>query len=210
MVDGAGAGAELPGGPAAPATAARAGRVALDATLPRAAYVEPASFDLERERIFFREWFCVARGEEIPRPGDFLVVEVAGESIILVRDAGGELRGHYNVCRHRGCQVAPDGPSRPGAPSPIDPSGSATRLAGLPGGPTGTFDGGRIRCPYHSWSYHLDGTVRTAPFLSDRPDFDRSTFSLHPVGVAAWGGFVFVNLTPDDPTSDRRSAADAE
>ena len=174
------------------------GRVALDVTLPRAAYVDPAVFAEERERIFVREWFCIGREEELPNPGEYLLVEVAGESVVVVRGADGALYGHYNVCRHRGCQVALAEPAQPAAPSPADPAVPGRREAADPPGPTGAFAGNRIRCPYHSWTYELDGRVRTAPFLSDRDDFDRGAFSLHPVGVATWGGFVFVNLEPGE------------
>ena len=187
--------------PAAPADPRPGGRVALDVTLPRAAYVDPAVFAEERERIFVREWFCVGREEELPNPGDYLSVEVAGESVVVVRGVDGALHGHYNVCRHRGCQVTLAAPNAAGGPSPADPAAPGRREAADPPGPTGAFAGNRIRCPYHSWTYELDGRVRTAPFLSDRDDFDRAAFALHPVGVAAWAGFVFVNLEPGEARS---------
>jgi glycine betaine catabolism A len=142
----------------------------LERTLPREYYLSPEMFAREKERIFCREWFCVGREEELAAPGDYTVKDVAGESILLVRTREGRLAGHYNVCRHRGSQLVPD-------------CGS------------GTF-AGAIRCPYHSWTYTLDGELRTAPFLDEADGLARRDLSLHPVGVESWGGFVFVHLTP--------------
>jgi len=142
----------------------------LERTLSREYYLSPEIYARERDRIFCREWFCVGREEELPVPGDYVVKDVAGESILVVRTRDGGLAGHYNVCRHRGSQLVPEGCA-------------------------GRFAGG-IRCPYHSWTYTLEGELRTAPFLEEADGLARSELSLHPVGVACWGGFVFVHLTP--------------
>jgi Rieske 2Fe-2S family protein len=144
----------------------------LERTLPRESYLSPEVFAQEQERIFWREWFVVGREEELASPGDYAVKHVAGESILLVRTRSGRLAAHYNVCRHRGSQLVPD--------------------CG-----TGTFAGG-IRCPYHSWTYTLEGELRTAPFLEETDGLARDQLSLYPVGVDSWGGFVFVHLTPAD------------
>lgn len=145
----------------------------LQLTLPASAYLSGDAWNRERERIFFREWFCVGREEALRGPGDYLKVEVAGESVLVVRTRKGELRGYYNVCRHRGSQLAPDDVSR-----------------------TGRFKGA-IVCPYHAWTYGLDGELRAAPFLNESDGLRKEQLSLYPVGADAWGGFVFVNLTPD-------------
>ncbi len=150
---------------------ARAG-TGLERTLPREAYLSPETFAREQERILCREWVCVGREEELAAAGDYIVKDVAGESILLVRARDGGLRAHYNVCRHRGSRLLPE-------------CGS------------GRFSGG-IRCPYHSWTYTLEGDLRTAPFLDEADGLARAELSLHPVGVDTWGGFVFVQLTPDD------------
>jgi len=121
----------------------------LEPTLPRDAYIAPAAFDRERELIFAREWFLVAREESIPAEGDYPEVEVAGESMLLVRGEGGVLRAFFNVCRHRGCSLLLKDKCNSGA--------GATPA-------TGNF-GKSIRCPYHSWTYALDGSLRTAPFI---------------------------------------------
>ena len=152
---------------------------ALEPTLHRDYYLSDHIFALERERIFFREWFCVAREEEIPEPGDYVVREVAGESVLIVRTREGSLAAHYNVCRHRGSQL-------------------------VPGGGRGTFSGG-IRCPYHSWTYTLDGALRTAPFLEESDGLAKGNLSLHRVGVASSGGFVFLNLTPAEAEADGKT-----
>jgi Rieske 2Fe-2S family protein len=145
---------------------------ALERTLHRDFYLSDQLFALERERIFYREWFCVAREEEIPNPGDYLARDVASESVLVVRTRDGGLAAHYNVCRHRGSRLVPD-------------CGS------------GSFGGG-IRCPYHSWTYTLEGALRTAPFLEEGDGLAKSDLSLHPVGVESWGGFILLHLTPGE------------
>jgi Rieske 2Fe-2S family protein len=149
---------------------ARRPGAALERTLHRDHYLSDQLFALERERIFYSEWFCVAREEEVPNPGDYLSRDVAGESVLLVRTKDGGLAAHYNVCRHRGSRLVPE-------------CGS------------GSFSGG-IRCPYHSWTYTLDGALRTAPFLEEADGLAKSDLALHPVGVESWGGFIFLHLTP--------------
>ena len=152
----------------------------LERTLDRAYYQSDEIFAREKERIFFAEWFCVGREEELPEAGEFVVKRVAGESILVVRSRDGGLAAHYNVCRHRGSQLVSDRDK-------------------------GRFAGG-IRCPYHSWTYALDGALRTAPFLEEGDGLAKGDLALHPVGVDAWGGFVFLNLTPG-ATAHRGSLA---
>jgi Rieske 2Fe-2S family protein len=159
----------------------RMARTAIEPSLPRAAYLDPAFLELERRAIWHREWVVVGRESTIPRAGDYLHVDLAGERILVVRTRSGDLRGHIDLCRHRGSRLAP------GEPIPVS-------CAEEPG-PDGTFKG-VIRCPYHSWTYELDGPVRNAPFLGERDDFPRERFGLHPVAVATWGGFVFASLDP--------------
>jgi Rieske 2Fe-2S family protein len=151
----------------------------LEPTLPRDSYLSPEAFAREKERIFCREWFCVGRVDEVPEPGDYLLVEIAGERLLLVRDHEGLFRAHYNLCRHRGSELVLGVEPRPRA-------GPAT-------GPSGRFTGG-IKCPYHAWTYQLDGTLRTAPFLEEGEGFQKQDLPLFEVGVATWGGFVFVHL----------------
>jgi Rieske 2Fe-2S family protein len=154
----------------------------LEQTLPSSWYYSDVTFALEKERIFCREWLCAAREEQVPKPGDHLVLDIAGESILIVRNRQGVLRAFYNVCRHRGSRLCrPDqGPQ----------TGAAVQ--------GGVIAGRSILCPYHQWAYDLDGHLIAAPHLADVPGFDKSGISLHPVGVECWGGFIFVHLTPSE------------
>ncbi len=155
-----------------------AGDLPLTPSLPKASYVGDDVFAEECEQVFLTDWFCAGREEAIPEIGDYLTVEVGGESVLVVRDRDGGLGAFYNLCRHRGTRLVP---ARPCQPSPS-------------AGPSGSFHAA-IRCPYHAWTYALDGTLRAAPFL---PEARRhgETLSLHGAEVATWGGFVFVRLEP--------------
>jgi glycine betaine catabolism A len=156
--------------------------MSMEPTLTRDYYLSSERFAEEKERIFCREWMCVGRAEEIPNPGDYLLLDIAGESILLVRSKAGALFGHYNVCRHRGSQLVLGVDPRP------SDSGSAAA-------PSGTLPGG-IKCPYHAWTYNLDGRLRTAPFLEEGDGFCKEELGLYPVGVESWGGFLFARLSP--------------
>jgi glycine betaine catabolism A len=149
--------------------------VPLEPSLPRASYIDQAEFARERELVLFPSWFCVGRADSVPGQGDYLTADVAGESIIVVRQSDGTLAAFYNLCRHRGSRLVPPATTEPTAP-----------------GRTGCFTGS-IRCPYHAWTYGLDGTLRAAPFLPEVRAY-RKLLSLHPADVADWGGFVFVRL----------------
>jgi Rieske 2Fe-2S family protein len=163
--------------------------VALERTLPREAYFADAVWQLEKERIFAHEWMCGGREEQLPAAGDYLVLDIAGESVLVVRTKDGLLRGYYNTCRHRGCRLVLAAPAA--APEAIP-------------APAGRFGSG-IRCPYHSWTYSLDGDLRTAPFLEDDDAFRREDFPLWPVGLETWGGFFFVNLSPLEAAAENRT-----
>jgi glycine betaine catabolism A len=155
-----------------------AAEIPLETSLPGPSYTAEREFAREREAVLFADWFCVGREESVPGPGDYLAADVAGESILVVRDAGG-LAGFYNLCRHRGSRLVPVAGSQPAA--------GEARSGCL---------GGSIRCPYHGWTYGLDGSLRAAPFLPELRRY-RDRLALHPVGVTTWGGFVFVRLSSD-------------
>jgi len=154
----------------------------LEQSLPSSWYYSDEIYALEKERIFCREWLCVAREEELPAPGDFRILDILGESIILVRNRQGALRAFYNVCRHRGSRLCR---TDAGAPAGMAVQG-------------GMIAGRSILCPYHQWAYDLDGRLVAAPHMGGVPGFDKAAISLYPVGVDSWGGFIFVNLTPGD------------
>src|SRR5205823_11192316 len=139
-------------------------------TLPGRYYTAPEVFAAEQERIFQRNWICVGRDAALADPGDYMLAEIAGESIIVLRDQSGERRAYYNVCRHRG-----------------------TRLCETPRGRLSET----IQCPYHAWTYTLDGALIGAPHMNEVAGFDKRDYPLHSVALAAWEGFLFVNLTPD-------------
>jgi Rieske 2Fe-2S family protein len=152
----------------------------LEQTLPSSWYYSNDIYALEKERLFCREWLCVARQEELPAAGDFRVLDVLGESILLLRNRQGVLRAFYNVCRHRGARLC-----RTDETAPV---GMAVQ--------GGVIAGRSILCPYHQWSYDLDGHLVAAPHLSNVPGFDKTAINLYPVAVECWGGFIFLNLTP--------------
>ncbi len=161
--------------------------------LPAHFYGSTEAFRLETERIFHGQWFCVGRAEQLPAAGDCLHVSVAGESVIVLRGRDDVLRGFYNVCRHRGSRLI--------------------RTAALPD-PTapGAVNSGRVGagvvCPYHAWSYHLDGALRTAPFVQFDERCPKDRFSLVPVHLDTWGGFIFVNLSAQPPPPVTTQLAD--
>lgn len=154
-----------------------------ESTLPSDWYLTEEVYALEREHIFMCEWVCVGREEELPENGDHLVMDVCGESILLVRNTEGALRAFYNVCRHRGARLC-------GVPGE-EPAGDRPRLGG------GVVGGRSIVCPYHAWTYNLDGELQRAPHVSNDMGLKAEEFSLYPVACESWGGFVFLNLSPD-------------
>src|SRR6266704_3191508 len=138
-------------------------------TLPGRYYTSPEVFADEQERIFRRHWICIGRDARLAASGDYFVVEIAGESIIVLRDQSGERRAYYNVCRHRG-----------------------TRLCEAPQGRLSET----IQCPYHAWTYALDGRLIGAPHMHEVEGFDKKAYPLHAVALAEWEGFLFANLDP--------------
>ncbi|HEX4666023.1 MAG TPA: aromatic ring-hydroxylating dioxygenase subunit alpha [Chthoniobacterales bacterium] len=135
-------------------------------TLPQRYFISPEVFAEEREKIFARQWVCVGHQGQLVRPGDFLVREVAGESIVVVRDRKELVRAFYNVCRHRG-----------------------TRLCEAASGHAAA-----IQCPYHAWTYALDGRLVGAPHMDAVPGFEKADYGLHVVNLQIWEGFIFVSL----------------
>ena len=144
--------------------------IPLDAarTLPGRYYTSPDIFALETERIFAARWMCVGRERDIADPGSYILREIAGESVIILRDDAGTPRAFYNVCRHRGTRLC-----------------EATR---------GCLESGKIQCPYHAWTYALDGRLLGAPSASDVDGFRKEDYPLHAVPLERWEGFLLANL----------------
>ena len=141
-------------------------------TLPSAAYTSREVLAWEKENLWQRTWVYVGRLDELVAPRQVRAIDLDDESVLLVRDEDGTLRAFSNVCRHRGHELAPVGDA-------ID-----VRL---------------IRCPYHAWSYRLDGSLRAAPTFTQNPTFDMGEFPLISLGVEVLGGWVFVDLSGSAP-----------
>ncbi|MGW4562881.1 aromatic ring-hydroxylating oxygenase subunit alpha [Streptomyces sp. NPDC004561] len=145
----------------------------LIATLPGSAYTDPGVFAQEQERIFETMWFCAVRASDLPKPGAFRTVDVGRESIIVTRARDHSLRAFFNVCRHRGAKLC-------------------------------TEDAGEVRrafqCPYHAWTYDLDGKLVAAPNLTRMPDVGRTEYGLVGVAVREWLGYVWVCLAENPPS----------
>ena len=122
---------------------------------------------MERERIFSGQWLCVGHQSQIAGGGEYFVQDVAGESLVFLRNQPGEVRGFYNVCRHRGTRLCEE------------QSGQFRET---------------IQCPYHAWTYGLDGRLVGAPQMDQVEGFDKTEHSLQAVRLALWEGFIFVNL----------------
>ena len=137
-------------------------------TLPASWYSDPRVSALERERIFASAWQYAGPLEWVAEPGCFFAAQVGHVPVAIVRGKDGTLRGFVNVCRHRGHLVV---------------SGEGCRET--------------LQCPYHAWTYDLDGTLRKAPRSEREPGFDPASLSLLSVSVGTWGPFVFVNPDPD-------------
>src|SRR5207253_7185782 len=139
-------------------------------TLPGRYYTSPEIYVEEQERIFTARWIGVGRAAEIPAAGDYVLRTIAGESVIVVRGRDGALHAFYNVCRHRG-----------------------TRLCE---GRRGRFSE-TIQCPYHAWTYTLEGQLIGAPHMSEVEGFHKRDYPLHAPALAEWEGFLVINLAPD-------------
>jgi choline monooxygenase len=137
-------------------------------TLPFDWYSDPAVLRLERERIFRRTWQYAGRADQVAEPGSFFTCDLGGVPIVVVRDQEGGLRAFLNVCRHRGSLVC---------------EGEGKRET--------------LQCPYHAWTYGLDGALRAAPRSDREPGFDKTELGLVPVSVDSWGPFVFANPDAD-------------
>ncbi|MFI9048536.1 aromatic ring-hydroxylating dioxygenase subunit alpha [Streptomyces sp. NPDC053427] len=145
----------------------------LIATLAGHYYTDPEIFRQEQEKIFERLWFCAVRSADLEKPGAFRTVRIGRESVLITRNRAGELRAFLNICRHRGAQLC------------TEESGEVRR---------------NLQCPYHAWTYDLDGRLIAAPNLQKMPDIDRTERGLVTVPLREWLGYAWV-CTSDDPPS---------
>jgi len=137
--------------------------------LPRPYYTDPDIYRHDLERVWGRNWIWVGHRSQIPEIGDYFLFEVGQESVILVRDAEGLVRAHMNVCRHRGSRVC------------LEASGNARSFT----------------CPYHAWTFGIDGQLRGGRLMPD--GFDRTAFGLLPVRVLEFQGLLFICMASDPP-----------
>ena len=135
--------------------------------LPGRYYASEEVFEAETQRIFYGRWVCVGREEQIPNPGDYLLVTVGEESIIVLRDRRGDPRAFYNVCRHRGTHLC------------TQASGRFSET---------------IQCPYHAWTYGLDGRLIAARHMQAVEGFDKRDYPLYAAALVSWEGFLLLNL----------------
>ncbi len=142
-------------------------------TLPAEAYTSHELFDWERRSIFAGTWTALGRLDDLLAPGQLRGIEHGGESVLLARDGEGAATVFSNVCRHRGHPLVDIG----------DP-----------------IDARQIRCPYHSWAYRLDGSLRTAPMLTQTDDFDPTEWGLVAIRADVWLGWLFVDLSGTAPS----------
>ena len=140
----------------------------LEAGLPAAWYHDPEHYRRELDAFWYRRWLAACREEEVPDSGNWLVVRIGGQSLVVLRDENSSIKAFHNTCRHRGSILCEK--------------------------ESGKFARGRIVCPYHAWTYDLAGRLVATPRRMETPDFDAKDFPLFEVAARSWGGFVFVCL----------------
>lgn len=137
-------------------------------SMPRSYYTNPGILALEREHLFGAEWICIGRGDEIPKPGDYMSFQLCDEPLVALRGEDGNIRIFSNVCRHRGAILV-----------------------------EGRGNGPRLVCPYHHWSYDHQGRLAGAPRMEAHGQFDKAGCRLPQFASEEWHGFLFVNLSAD-------------
>lgn len=137
-------------------------------SLPPAIYHDQQVHELELERLFRQDWICIGRHAEMPNPGDYISRDVADSPVFVVRQGDGSVKAFANVCLHRSARL-------------LEGSGHVARIS----------------CPYHSWTYAVDGRLIGAPFMNETPGFETSSFRLKELRCESWEGFIYVSLSGD-------------
>jgi len=136
--------------------------------MPKDMYVSADIYQLERERLFHREWICAGRSDEIPNAGDYMSFDLCDQPLILVRGAGGDIHAMSNICRHRMMRL-------------VDGKGNTRKFT----------------CPYHAWTYDIAGNLVAAPYMDQTDCFDKKAISLPQVRCDQFEGWIYVSLNPD-------------
>jgi choline monooxygenase len=144
-------------------------------TIPASWYTDPRVFELEMRTVFSRTWHVAARLDQLREPGDYVTTEISNEPIVIIRGSDAELRGFFNVCRHHAAAVM------------TEPAGRATQM----------------RCPYHGWTYSLEGELKGTPDFSGVCNFDRARTGLAPIEIATWEKWVFAKIDGSGADSPR-------
>ncbi|MEM7547579.1 MAG: SRPBCC family protein [Pseudomonadota bacterium] len=143
--------------------------------MPKSVYTSEAFLKREIEEIFAKEWFCAGRADMLAEPGDYTTLELAGQPIMVVRDRDGTIRAQSNVCRHRMSTL-------------LQGSGNTSSIV----------------CPYHAWTYGLDGRLRGAPGMMHNEGFSKDEVCLPQVRCEEWLGWIMVTLNPDAPSASEQ------
>lgn len=136
--------------------------------MPKSVYTSDTFLTVELEHVFKKDWFCVTRSDALANPGDYTTLELAGQPIMVIRDRDGNLRAQSNVCLHRMSTL-------------LEGSGNTRSIV----------------CPYHAWTYNLDGSLRGAPAMTLNEGFCKDTYTLPQVRCEEWLGWVMITLNPD-------------
>ena len=140
-------------------------------SMPNRYHYDPDHYQRELEVIWYKMWVNLCRSDEVASPRDYKVFTIGDQNVVVTRDLKGNLRAFHNTCRHRGSILCTE--------------------------EQGRFKGGSIVCPYHAWTYSLEGDLIATPHQLESADFDMKDYSLYDIAIGEWGGFVFVNLSGD-------------
>lgn len=150
------------------------------ATLPADAFTSVDVYEREVEQVLVREWLCVGRVDQVANPGDYFTLDLLGDALVVVRDLGGTVRVLSRICRHRGAELV---------------QGAGNRRS--------------FQCPYHAWTFHLDGRLSGAPYMDGAKGFDKASCRLPEIRMETWQGWVFVNLDGRaEPLAERLAPLD--
>jgi choline monooxygenase len=139
-------------------------------TLPNWCYTSQAFYEAEREHIFLKHWICAGHESRVPNPGSFITFDFVGIPMIVARAKDGVVRAFVNACRHRGGEVA-----------------------------AGTGECAAFKCPYHAWTFALDGNLIGTPMFEESATFRRADYGLTQVRLERWAGYLWMNFDPDAP-----------